>query len=631
MGPNRAMSDQPGPTHRVASIADDEGGSLGRTTSEQPIRLTIAQIRAAKGRVEHNLRRVATEVESWSGRTDILVVPETFLSGYFVEGGVEEVARSAGAILRGLGSPGVDAPDLILGAYERDGGEVFNTAFHLTPGDAGWELVHRHRKTFLPTYGVFDEGRFVSAGRRIRAYDTRFGRMGLLICEEMLHALPPMTLALDGADLFVALAASPSRDYQKGRTLPGNLERWDLAGRAITLEHGGYLAVAQAIGSEGGKLFAGGSVVYGPGGAVDARAALFDEHHLEVRVSRARIARQRIRSPLLPDLRAAFRGLAPELARAAERATGVTAPDARPSLADSRASLDRGKRPEREEAQGPPRPWPPASLELNLPLLERALLTFLEDEVRRQRGFERVVVGVSGGVDSAVTLSLAVRSFGADAVTAILMPYTTSSPESLEHGRQVAEAVGVEPRVIPISAGIDAYIESEEPELSPLRRGNLAARFRAMVLWDQSAKLDALVLGTGNKSERLLGYYTWHADDSPPINPLGDLFKTQVLALAEHLGVPAAVIEKPPSADLVEGVHDEDELGVPYAVADPILQGLLEGYTPAELATAGFDRDAVDLVERKLNGTHWKRRLPSVAMVSSTSIGDFYLRPVDYR
>ncbi len=596
-------------------------------SSEGSLRLTIAQLRASKGRGEHNLRRVATEAESWSGRTDILVVPETFLSGYFVEGGVEEVARSATGILRGLGPPKADAPDLILGAYERDGGEVFNTAFHLTPGDDGWELVHRHRKTFLPTYGVFDEGRFVSAGRHIRAYDTRFGRMGLLICEEMLHALPPMTLALDGADLVVALAASPSRDYQKGRTLPGNLERWDLAGRAITLEHGGYLAVAQAIGSEGGKLFAGGSALYGPGGTVDARAALFEEHHLEVVVSPARIARQRLRSPLLSDLRAAFRGLAPELERAAERATG----DADPSIADSRASLDRRNRLGREEAQAPPTPSSPASLELNLPLLERALLAFLHDEVSLQRGFERVVVGVSGGVDSAVTLSLAVRAFGADAVTAILMPYSTSSPESLEHGRRVAEALGIEPRVIPISAGIDAYIESEEPELSPLRRGNLAARFRAMVLWDQSAKLDALVLGTGNKSERLFGYYTWHADDSPPVNPLGDLFKTQVLALAEHLGVPDEVIRKPPSADLVEGVHDEDEIGVPYAVADPILQGLLEGFTPNELASAGFDGDAVDLVIRKLNGTHWKRRLPSVAMVSSTSIGDFYLRPVDYR
>ena len=596
------------------------------------VRIVIAQLRPRKAQVEQNLERVARETSAWAGRADVLVVPETFLSGYFVQGGVEEVARTAEWITRSLGDPAPGAPDLILGAYERAEGEVFNTAFHLTPHSGQWALVHRHRKSFLPTYGVFDEARFVSTGRRIRAYDTRFGRFGLLICEEMLHGLPPMTLALDGADWMVALAASPARDYRKGLDRPGNLERWDVAGRAITLEHGGYLAVAQAVGSEGGKLFAGGSVVYGPGGTVEARAALFAEHHLEHTLSRARIHRQRLRSPLLPDLRAALPGLAPELDRAGRRVPGAAVGDPDPSIETSRASLaPSAGSAEDTSAESGARPELPSSLALDLPLVERALLAFLEDEVRVQRGFERVVVGVSGGVDSAVTLSLAVRAFGAEAVSAFLLPYRTSSPESLEHGQLVAESLGVVPRTIEISSAVDSYVESHEPGLSDLRRGNLAARFRAMVLWDQSAALDALVLGTGNKSERLLGYFTWHADDSPPVNPLGDLFKTQVLALADHLGLPGEVIRKPPSADLVEGVHDEDELGVSYAEADPILNGLLEGFSPRELVAAGFDADAVELVSTKLHGTHWKRKAPSTAMVSSTSIGDFYLRPVDYR
>jgi NAD+ synthetase len=227
-------------------------------------------------------------------------------------------------------------------------------------------------------------------------------------------------------------------------------------------------------------------------------------------------------------------------------------------------------------------------------------------------------------------LALAVRALGKEHVHPFLLPYATSSPESLEHARLVLDQVGLEGRTIDITAGVDAYTKQEEPDLADRRRGNLAARFRALVLWDQAARLEALPLGTGNKSERLLGYFTWHADDSPPINPLGDLYKTQVQQLASHLGIPRAVREKAPSADLVPGVHDEDELGVPYRLADPILHWLLEGFTPEELVRAGFDADAVERVHGRLEETHWKRRLPTVAVLSSTAVNESYLRPVDY-
>lgn len=276
-----------------------------------------------------------------------------------------------------------------------------------------------------------------------------------------------------------------------------------------------------------------------------------------------------------------------------------------------------------------PDPKDASPLEQDCELVTQALTSFLEDEIRHRRGFDSVVVAVSGGVDSAVTLFLARRAFGPDHVHAILLPYRTSSEDSLVHGRAVAEAVGVEPRVIPVTAGVDAYIDAEETDLSDLRRGNLAARFRAMVLWDQSAALGALPLGTGNKSERLLGYFTWHADDAPPINPLGDLLKTQVTALARHLGVPDDVVSKPPSADLARGVTDEDEIGVDYPTADLILHWLLNDVPAPRLVESGFDESAVRLVVDRLEGTHWKRRLPTTAMMSSTAIGDFYLRTVD--
>jgi NAD+ synthetase len=153
---------------------------------------------------------------------------------------------------------------------------------------------------------------------------------------------------------------------------------------------------------------------------------------------------------------------------------------------------------------------------------------------------------------------------------------------------------------------------------------------RMIALFDLSAKHKALPLGTGNKSERLLGYFTWHADDSPPVNPLGDLFKTQVWQLARHLGIPEAVIAKPASADLLSGQTDEADLGIGYDKADRILHGLLTGLEPDEIVAQGFSAAQVKLVRDRLEGTHWKRKLPTVAMLSSSAIGDNYLRPVDY-
>jgi NAD+ synthase len=151
-----------------------------------------------------------------------------------------------------------------------------------------------------------------------------------------------------------------------------------------------------------------------------------------------------------------------------------------------------------------------------------------------------------------------------------------------------------------------------------------------IILFDQSAKLNALPIGTGNKSERLLGYFTWHADDAPPINPLGDLFKTQVYQLARYLGVPDVIVQKPPTPDLVKGVTAAGELGITYDRADPILFRFLQGFTPEKLKKLGFDDRDVEIVWKRLSQTHWKRHLPTVAVLSDTAINEFYLRPVDY-
>jgi NAD+ synthetase len=600
------------------------------------LRVELAQLRPRKGKVEENLARIREWVARSAGETDILVFPETVLSGYFVEGGVEEVSRTPAEVAAGLGPAGPSLPDVVLGFYERGPGPTHNSVVWLTPESGEYRVVHRHRKTFLPTYGVFDEARFVSPGVEVDAFDTRFGRAGIMVCEEMLHSIVPTLLVLDGAELLVVVAASPVRGFRPGPGLPGNLQRWDIAARAVALEHGVHLAIAHLVGSEGGKIFPGGSAFYLPGGEVGPRGPLFTEGSAKATLDRTRVHRHRARSPLVSDLRSRLPHLleerdgAPWSEEAEDGSPGDGgAPPPPPRVGPPRVREEEPL-PGGVPAGGLPDPGDGAPLELDLPLLRGALVRFLRDEIVDRRGFHDVVVGVSGGVDSAVSLLLAVEALGPEHVHPLFLPYRTSSPRSLEDGKRVVAEAGLEGRTIEITPAVDAYVMAEEPKISDLRRGNVAARFRALVLWDQAARLHALPLGTGNKSERLLGYFTWHADDSPPINPLGDLFKTQVWALARHIGVPREIVEKAPSADLVHGVDDEHEIGVSYEVADRILYWILEGFRPEDLVRAGFPAESVEKVRKRLESTHWKRELPTVATLSESAIGEFYLRPVDY-
>ena len=228
-----------------------------------------------------------------------------------------------------------------------------------------------------------------------------------------------------------------------------------------------------------------------------------------------------------------------------------------------------------------------------------------------------------------MTAYLCARALGAENVYAFRLPYETSSASSLADAQLVVDALGIGCRTIEITDAVDGYLRFE-PDAGARRRGNVMARTRMVVLFDQSAKLDALPIGTGNKTERLLGYFTWHADDTPPVNPIGDLFKTQVWALARYLGVPQRLVDKAPSADLEADQTDEADLGITYARADALLSELLLGYNDAQLVERGFSADEVGLVRRRVDATHWKRHLPTTAMLTNTAINEFYLRPVDY-
>lgn len=272
---------------------------------------------------------------------------------------------------------------------------------------------------------------------------------------------------------------------------------------------------------------------------------------------------------------------------------------------------------------------PPAPPGIDPAVATEWLVAFLRDELVERRGIPRAVIGLSGGVDSAVTAFLCARALGAANVHAVRMPYETSHPSSLSDAQLVVDALKIPCRTIDISGAVDGYLK-HEPDADARRRGNVMARVRMVVLFDQSAKLDALPIGTGNKTERLLGYFTWHADDSPPVNPIGDLFKSQVWELAQYLGVPQRLVEKAPTADLVADQTDEADLGISYARADAILAQLLLGYNDVQLVEHGLDADEVALVRGRVDSTHWKRHLPTTAMLTSTAINEFYLRPVDY-
>jgi len=255
----------------------------------------------------------------------------------------------------------------------------------------------------------------------------------------------------------------------------------------------------------------------------------------------------------------------------------------------------------------------------NPSLLRKILLSFIANEVCKT-GVTRVVVGLSGGVDSALSAHLAAEALGPENVLAIKMPYKASSKESLEHADLVTAATDIQSITVDITPQIDAYFE-RFPDADNMRRGNKMARERMTILYDHSARWQALVLGTSNKTELLLGYGTLYGDMASAVNPLGDLYKTQVWELADFVGVPAPVIEKPPSADLWSGQTDETELGFSYREVDDLLYLMVDRrFSPAELQAEGCTPNFSEQISRGIMNSQYKRRLPVIAKVSQQTI-----------
>jgi NAD+ synthase len=277
----------------------------------------------------------------------------------------------------------------------------------------------------------------------------------------------------------------------------------------------------------------------------------------------------------------------------------------------------------------------PDPLHLEAPLAlepawtEKILVGFLRAEIERT-GTERAVLGLSGGLDSAVSAHLAARALGADRVHAVLMPYRTSSADSLAHAQEVVADLGIGSETVDITPMVDGFRRAAG-ETDPLRLGNVMARCRMIVLYDRSAARRALVVGTSNKTEILLGYGTLFGDLASAVNPIGDLYKTQVRAMARHLGVPASILEKPPSADLWPDQSDEDELGFSYDDADRVLALWVDGrIAPERIVEAGYDRALVARIRSLVVRSQFKRRLPVIAKVSPRSVGWDFRYPRDW-
>ncbi|HLU10084.1 MAG TPA: NAD+ synthase [Oceanobacillus sp.] len=263
-------------------------------------------------------------------------------------------------------------------------------------------------------------------------------------------------------------------------------------------------------------------------------------------------------------------------------------------------------------------------LEINTDIARKMLTGFIKDQIEKV-GMKRAVIGLSGGLDSALSAFLSAEALGAENVLAVRMPYRTSSEDSLLDADKVISVLGLPNITIPITDMADPLI-NQFPDMSPVRKGNIMARLRMTILYDQSAAWGGLVMGTSNKTEILLGYSTVYGDSGVALQPIGDLYKTQVRQLAAALNVPESILAKPPSADLWQGQTDEGELGFTYAEVDQVLYLLVdERYTVDEVIEEGFRADFVRDVWRRVKANHYKRTMPNIAKLSVRTMGHDFL------
>jgi NAD+ synthase (glutamine-hydrolysing) len=538
------------------------------------VRLALAQLNVVVGDLDGNVEAIMSSVrEAERSGADLLVLPELAVTGYppedlllrpgFVRAArdaVEEVARACTGITALVGAPALDR-------------DLANAAFVCADG----AVRGIYRKHFLPNYGVFDEHRYFAPGRELLLLELGDALVGPTICEDVWQPGPPATdLALAGATLLVNLSASPFH--------VGKAEDREEMLVTRARDNAAYVAFCNLVGGQDELVFDGHSVVLDDEGEVIARAPGFEETLLVVDVDPSEALGRRLR-----DVRRR------ELERAREEpvvATTITLASPRGPAAPVAPSVT---------------PFAPALEQMRL-----GLALGLSDYVAKN-GFRDVVVGVSGGIDSAVTAAVAVEALGAERVHTVSMPSRFSSEATRDDARIVSEALGVDFREIPIEPLVGAYHEALGG-LEGLAAENLQARIRGTLLMALSNTHGWLVLATGNKSEIAVGYATLYGDMVGGFALLKDVFKTDVFRLARHLNeragrevVPVSTIERAPSAELRADQRDDQSLP-PYEVLDQVLEAYVELDRSREELDAQFDPEVVERVLVLVDRAEYKRR-----------------------
>ena len=560
--------------------------------ADRALRVALCQRNFLVGDIDGNVARIRNSLaQAVELGADLALFPELSITGYLPEDLLlkPHFAEEAEAALRDLAS---DIRDIVaIVGFPQLSDDLYNSAAALASG----EVVAVYRKRYLPNYGVFDEQRYFARGNNAVVLDMDGAKVGLTICEDLWYPGGPAQRATvdGGAEILVNLSASP---YSRGK---GPQRESMLATRCT--DYVCYLAFCNAIGGQDELVFDGHSLVIDPRGNVLARARQFEEDMLVVDLEIPRVSRRRLHDPRWRQL----------LGTAQDHITVTPVP------------RSQRKKPEVEERQPGELLGPEAEV-------YQALLLGTADYFGKN-GFRHAVLGLSGGIDSALSLVVAADALGPNAVTAVSMPSRFTSSQTLEDTKELAERVGVELIEIPIDDLYEAYLTSLRAsfagEAPNVAEENVQARIRGNLLMALSNKFDWLVLTTGNKSEMSVGYATLYGDMAGGFSLLKDVPKTWVYKLVRWRNqrsdaIPQSVIDKPPSAELREGQLDTDSLP-PYAILDPILEAYVEqDKSPEEIVRLGYDASLVkDVIDRIDRAEYKRRQAPPGIRISARAFG----------
>jgi NAD+ synthase (glutamine-hydrolysing) len=544
-------------------------------------RLALAQLNPTVGDLAGNAAKVVSTLDACRDlAVDLVVFPELMITGYPPEDLLLKprfISDNRAALVSVL--PATRGLAAVVGFVDAANGDIYNAAALIADG----RLVDIYHKQYLPNYGVFDEDRYFRAGTRTPVYVLGGVTIGLGICEDIWYAAGPATTqALAGAEVILNINASP---YHAGKRL---FRERMLATRAS--DNGAIVGYVNMVGGQDELVFDGGSVVFDPEGTVIARARQFVEDLLIVDLDVEGVFRRRLHDPR-------WRKLAHQTEGRVERIVLSTEP------------VQRARPPVERRIETPLEP---------VAEIYQALVTGTRDYVHKN-GFQKVVVGLSGGIDSSLTAVIAADALGPENVVGVSMPSRFSSPGSLEDARTLAENLGIELLVIPIEPAFQAMLQmlAGPFEGTPfgLAEENLQARIRGNILMALANKFGYLVLTTGNKSEMATGYATLYGDMAGGFAVLKDVLKTTVYALARYRNacgprpvIPESVLTKEPSAELRPNQRDTDSLP-PYPVLDPILKAYVEeDRSFEEIVGLGFDPETVRRVILMVDRSEYKRR-----------------------